>query len=463
MPCHIQECQFQVPESQLFLDAQLISGVAMMPESLKYCIFHAPEDSEDSWGKEKEEQFEKGINDFIDRCLSNNELINLSKVIFPEVIDFSGRTFSNISFKDAKFVDSVYFNGTQFQGRADFQGASCFDTAEFSGSVFTGEVNFKGAHLNMGGDFEDTEFEDFTDFGEATLTGATSFFNAKFGMYTSFRDVNFNSTVNFQGVEVNGEIDFQNANFVGSTEFIETQFLGPVNFSVIAGENSNDTFPEIDFKGSFFKEEVVFNNRKFLSSTSFRDCTFNSAPKFHNCELHQDTIFPPEKNFKDIASDGAVRAYGTLKLKMGNVQAHREQGMFYALEQKSLRLATKAFNTSKPFSWLYEKTADYGQSMGKPLACLGGMIGGFFVIYLVIACTYASQTKSCWELVVKTLGFSFKQAFQPFYVLRQPSLEWITDVTGMRIVKTLATIESLSILGLFALFLLCVRWNFKRG
>ena len=35
-----------------------------------------------------------------------------------------------------------------------------------------------------------------------------------------------------------------------------------MNFSVIAGENSNDTFPKIAFKGSFLKEEVVFNNRK---------------------------------------------------------------------------------------------------------------------------------------------------------------------------------------------------------
>ena len=91
------------------------------------------------------------------------------------------------------------------------------------------------------------------------------------------------------------------------------------------------------------------------------------------------------------------------------------------------------------------------------------MIGGFFVLYYVIACIYANQAKSCLELALKTLGFSFKQAFQPFYILRQPSLEWITDVAGIRWVKVLATLESLLILGLFALFLLCVRWNFKRG
>jgi hypothetical protein len=36
--------------------------------------------------------------------------------------------------------------------------------------------------------------------------------------------------------------------------------------------------------------------------------------------------------------------------------------------------------------------------MGKHLACLGGVIGGFFVIYLAIACIYASQAKNFSEL-----------------------------------------------------------------
>lgn len=346
MPCQTNKCQFAYQNN------------ALIPrQGGFYCIFHDPMDFKTNWGKIKKEQFNKDILDFIDRCLNNNELINLSSVIFPGIIDFSGRTFSNISFKDAKFVDSVYFYKTQFQGRANFQGAGFLDTAEFSGSVFTGEVNFKRAHLNMGGNFEGTEFGEFTDFREATITDVAFFFDAKFGKYTSFRDVNFNSTVNFQGAEFKGEIDFQNACFKERTEFIKTQFLGPVNFSKITMDTKVLGFPELNFKGSFFKEEVVFNNRKFLSSTSFRDCIFRYAPKFHNCELHQDTIFPPEKNFKDAASDGAVRAYGTLKLAMGNVQAHREQGMFYALEQKSLRNDPEISWVNKIFSSWYKKTA----------------------------------------------------------------------------------------------------------
>lgn len=452
MPCQTSRCQF------------IYKSDALIPlQGGYYCIFHAPMDFKINWGKNKKEQFNKEIDDFMKRYLNSDEPIDLSNVVFPGVIDFSGRTFSNISFKGAKFVESAYFNSNQFQGRADFQGTIFFDTVEFSRAVFFGEVNFKGALLSMGGDFENTKFGEFADFREAKVTGPAFFFNAKFGKYTSFRDVNFNSTTNFQGAEFKGEIDFQNADFVELTEFIETQFLGPVNFSKINIEVQVLGFPESNFKGSFFKEKVVFNNRKFLSSTDFESCTFYRAPEFHNCELHQDTVFPPEKNFKDTESEGAVRAYRTLKLAMGNVQAHREQGMFYALEQKSLRNDPEVFKTAKLFSWLYEKTANYGQSMGWPLVWLLSIIFGAFGVYFAIACAYASQIKSYGELAFKTLGFSFKQAFQPFYVLRQPSLDWITDVNGIRWVKALATLESLFILGLFALFLLCVRWNFKRG
>jgi len=45
-----------------------------------------------------------------------------------------------------------------------------------------------------------------------------------------------------------------------------------------------------------------------------------------------------------------------------------------------------------------KKTTNYGQCMGKLLAFLEGVIGGFFVIYLAIACIYSSQAKRFSEL-----------------------------------------------------------------
>jgi hypothetical protein len=74
MPCHIEECQFQVPESQLISDFLLFEGT--MPAKPKnYCRFHAPEDIKKNWSNE------------------NKEPVNLSNVVFPSVINFMGRDF----------------------------------------------------------------------------------------------------------------------------------------------------------------------------------------------------------------------------------------------------------------------------------------------------------------------------------------------------------------------------------
>ncbi|MFT4580078.1 MAG: hypothetical protein ACI8PD_000535 [Nitrospinales bacterium] len=452
MPCQIKDCQFQVPESQLISFS-----------NLHYCIFHTLIDKKGDWGKEKKESFNKEIDEYIQLCINEGKGIDFSYVVFPTVIEFSGKKFPNISFAGADFAGSAIFMETQFEGTINFEGVIFRDSVSFTRANFSREVSFNGAQFCQGGDFENTKFTGYADFRSTKFEGPAFFLDANFCDLAIFSEVNFRETVNFSRVKFKNDTLFINTDFGDTTEFFKTQFEEFVDFSKIIRGDRVLGFPRMGFNGSSFGSSITFNNRSFLASTNFEKCTFIRAPNFHNCNLHQDTVFPPERFFKDTNIEGAVSAYRTLKFAMENVRARREEGMFYALDQKSLRNDPEVSKTAKFFSWLYEKTADYGQSMGKPLACLGGVTGGFFVLYFAIACAYASQTKSYWELALKTLGFSFKQAFQPFYVLRQPSLEWLTDITGIRWVKALATLESLFILGLFALFLLCVRWNFKRG
>jgi hypothetical protein len=68
----------------------------------------------------------------------------------------------------------------------------------------------------------------------------------------------------------------------------------------------------------------------------FRGAYFESAPEFHGCTLHQDTLFPKEANFRDRSGAKAALAYRTLKHAIASVHARGEEGKFYALEQKSL-------------------------------------------------------------------------------------------------------------------------------
>lgn len=452
MPCHIKKCQFNVPENEL-----------IPLGNLDYCVFHIPIDKKCDWNKGKKENFNEKIYEFIQQCIDENKEVDLSYVVFPNVIEFSNKKFPNISFKAADFIGSAIFIGTQFEGKINFEGVNFRDSVSFSKAYFSREISFNGARFYKRCDLGNANFTRYADFRRTTFEGPTFFLDAKFRDFALFSDVKFYKMVSFSRVKFEKDTLFLNADFGDVIEFLGSQFNGIVDFSRIVKGDRVLGFPRITFKGSSFNSDVLFNNRRFLASTDFGKCTFRRAPEFHNCELHQDTVIPTESFFKDTKSEGAASAYRTLKLAMENVRAHREQGMFYALEQKSLRNDPKVSRTAKFFSWLYEKTADYGQNMGKPLAWLLAVIGGFFCMYLAIACVYGSQTMSFLDLVIKTLGFSFKQALQPFYVLKQPSLEWMTDVSGIRLVKFLSIIESQLMLALFALFLLCVRWNFKRG
>ena len=452
MPCQYHKCQFQVTEGQLYRGS---SG--------DLCVFHAPIERKNSWGKDKKQDFNNKILDLVEQSINDNKTVNLSGVVFPGVIDFSGKSFPISDFSCCKFHDSVYFGSAKFNGRANFRNVTFMDTANFSSAVFEGEIHFTNSIFEHGGDFEKNIFPDFTDFSSVSFKGPAFFLSAEFGKYTLFHSTQFTNTLNLNFAKFNGSAEFINAGFGNSAEFEEAHFNGGADFSSIIENGSNDTFQGLDFHGSRFGNAVDFSNRIFKAKTNFEKTTFTLAPKFYNSSLHQDTIFPPQRYFEDTQSKEAASAYRTLKLAMENVRARREEAMFYALEQRSLRNDPEVSKTSKFISLLYEKTADYGQSLNRPIIYLVVVVLGFFGVYFVVALNYADSKVSICDLAIKTLGFSFKQAFQPFYILRQPSLEWISGLFGIRLVKIAATLESLLILGLFALFLLGLRWHFKRG
>jgi uncharacterized protein YjbI with pentapeptide repeats len=403
MPCHIKDCQFQVPESQL------------IPfNNLYYCVFHTLIDKKNDWGEEKKEKFNKEIDEYIQLCSDENKKIDFSYVVFPTLIDFSGKKFPDISFKGADFAGTALYTETQFVGSINFERVTFRSHVSFYKANFSRGVSFFGARFFHRCDYKNTIFISYADFRSANFEGPVFFEDTKFCDLARFEDVIFYRKVNFKRVKFNKDTFFLNADFRDTTEFLEGQFNGIVDFSKIVSGDRVLGFPRITFYGSSFDSDVTFNNRRFLGSTNFGKCTFIRAPNFHNCDLHQDTVFPPERFFKDTNIEGAVSAYRTLKFAMENVRARREEGMFYALEQKSLRNDPEVSKTAKLFSWLYEKTADYGQSMGRPLAWLGGVIGGFFAVYFVIACAYYQPSKKLLGVGLQNSGVFFQAGLPAF-------------------------------------------------
>lgn len=210
-----------------------------------------------------------------------------------------------------------------------------------------------------------------------------------------------------------------------------------------------------------FRDSLTFNNRVFSVETDFSESVFHRAPRFHNCELHQDTDFRAT-TFLDTRSVYAARAYRTLKLAMGEQRARNEEGLFYALEQRSLRSQSGTPMSTKIVSLLYETAADYGRSFLRPLMWLGIATGVFLLIYLWIGSMWGIDLHAHGSQV---LVFTIEQIVRPFYIWTVTGADTAKDVFGRvpLFLRFLATLESVLGLSAVALFLLALRWQFRRG
>jgi hypothetical protein len=207
-------------------------------------------------------------------------------------------------------------------------------------------------------------------------------------------------------------------------------------------------------------------------------------------------------------TEGAERAYRTLKLMMDKKSARREEAMFFALEQKSLlnaplkkyenkiidsiRFSINAqivniasnqvvtannnfYNTSmvaaseelhagfylslteKIISFLYLIFSNYGQSMKKPLVILIMSLLGLFPSIYALTMANDIQNHINWG---EAYHASFQQLFRPFEIY---SARYVNNInlTLPFIFYFTATIQSMLNVGLLTLFILAVRGRFR--
>ena len=386
-------------------------------------------------------------------------------------------TGGNFDFENAQFIDftdrGVSFENTQFTGGpayfANVQFTDCgvsFENAQFTG----GHADFENAQFTGGpAYFESTKFTgDYASFENAQFTdGYAHFANAQFtGGHANFENTQFTG----------GQANFENAQFTGgNARFRNAQFTGgPAIFSTRPMEEGKDAFHGFDmsnaiFVGDRWKIQIDFTNRKFTAKTNFSNVTFPRPPMFHGCELHQDTNFDGAE-FPDTTSEGAARAYRTLKLAMEKVRSRQEEALFYALEQKSLRAKAGTHRLMKLVSWLYEKSSDFGQSFARPLIGLALVTLCSWFIYLRIAIDPIGDAGFTERILQgaelgETLRFALAQLFRPFSAWtatgQTAAIKLLKVAPGLGL--AMAAFQSLASLVFLGLLTLAVRWRFRRG
>jgi uncharacterized protein YjbI with pentapeptide repeats len=466
MSCAYEGCQFLVHDRNL---------IAFQGE--KYCEFHLPLDDHDgnnsvkkAWKEEEIEGFNERILSFVQEWEDENQPVNLGGVVFPGDIGFSKMRLLRADFRKAHFNGVVDFQETVFEGFAIFKNSYFLDFADFQEACFESSADFNGANFAAIASFLETKFNGLADFQ-----------NTNFLEFVDFRKVQFSDQANFENSYFSDEVFFLNcyfrrqANFKGtafgkSIVFRSVLFLSDVDFSTFKGSTDKNTenpstFSYVTFEETTFKGQVSFVNRLFLTTTTFGQCIFEKAPEFHGCFFHEDTTFPPIHCFLNTKGEVAARRYRALKLAMAKFGAREEEAMFYALEQKSLRCNPHTPSWVKLFSWLYEVTSDYGQSLVRAMVSMTLIFCVFFSTYLFIASPHINPRLDLdWNLITEALYFNINQTIHPFNGLDLGGFAFRLiancNPSFLEIVSSIQSIFNVVFLGLC---LLVLRWRFMRS
>jgi hypothetical protein len=441
----------------------------------------------------------------------NDVNISHQKIYVP--LMFISCAFKNIcKLTDNSYFYPVIFHSTIFNQLSKFKLSLFYNGVAFIDSIFKEEVSFEKVKF----------LANSIKYLKRELTHLEICFPSAF---------NVNNMVDFLGVKFFKDVTFANANVGCSILFANyknhhTSFHGECDFACNFEETENiilndtdeifqnqeiviklDSFHHIAFLGVTFHGDLTFENRKFEKKTIFKEVIFEKAPKFHNCNLHQDTDFQGSE-FRDTFTEGAERAYRSLKLMMNNKSAGRESGMFFSLEQRSLlntplkkynnrfidfirfkinswivRSVFKAHSnnklvvanytdtmidehehhagfylslTEKLISYLYLILSNYSQNIQKPLLILSFFSFVIFPLFYILIYSKQIADIQAWG---EALHISLQQLFKPFEVYSSRYNHSKQDLSFVFYLTT--TVQSMFNIGLITLFVLAIRARFK--
>ncbi len=450
----------------------------------KWCMFHNPD--QNIWANTSSiVHFNEEIEHILKWATKNQEeIVDFSYTKFPKEFKIPQELYTT-----CKSDISISLKNCEFFGKIIFKSGTI--NIDFSNAILYESVIFIDCTLKDSS-FNNTNFHSKTIFTNCTMD-LTIFYETQFREAVLFYWTTFCSLIAtekktvFESVTFCKDATFTNTVFPPDGIFKDVTFKKEVDFSyqgspyparVFAFLTNLQNTTETYFSSHFKKEPInevwgisfinckfntsTFENRIFTAKTDFSSSIFYKAPFFYGCKFHQHTIFPEQRNFKDTSSLEAAHAYRTIYLEMINLKSRDYVNMFYALMQKSERNSGAQPHCIRIASWLYEKTTTYGQSISKPICLLTILTILFGVVYALLASPYYDSSSSIdWDIILHGMDTSIQQIVKPFsYYAETLSKKNLMQHTI--IFKIAAMTQSISSLSLIALFLLSLRWKFKK-
>jgi len=428
---------------------------------------------------------------------------NFFQAIFLQNTDFYGVTFTHY----AKFHQAI------FTQNADFRLAIFMQNADFSWTNFTQNANFFHATFSMDAEFSRVRFTNNADFNEATFTRNALFGGTIFTHDVGFSGATFTQEAQFSTAIFNQQVDFSNATFTQAARFVDTNFRGTVNWRrcrfLDGAEFRRTKFdpqvagqPSAVFALACFANpcEIVFDDvdlsRAIFHNRNVSQVWFTSSVQWGKREgnrglaVFEETIDLEQKFGGGLKRDGqrdyraVAQIYQQLKKNYDSRLDYWTANDFHYGEMEMKRLAGP---TDGPLlglrRWLhrrlslvalYRYASDYGNSYGKPMLWLLGILVLFAALLPLPgvglkrqgarqAETYASAWRvgdgwgpNLWaEARLAGKGAITSVDAATF----QKSAEYAPNYPWGRV---LAIFETLLTSSLFALFLLAIRRQFRR-
>lgn len=369
------------------------------------------------------------------------------------IVDFARSEF----FSDATFVEATFCNQSA-DAKVSFDAARFLKSCSFKNAVFYGPATLRDLEIS---DVFNIEGANFTcpvsisansKFNRISAEGA-HFNNFELsGVMTNivdFRRATFHAPAKFKG-RFKSKALFADAVFQHHLELSDVIFEKTADFST----TKNLSFRSVSAERTKFNGNSNFDNRVFEREVSFDDAVFEVAPRFYGATLHPSITFGDIHKFKDV-SKAAIKRYQTLRHKCEELRSRHEEGMFHSLEQRARCKSKTMPRTDRFFSVLYDLVSVYGTSLFRPIFALLVVWGLFTLFFALDATNWRIEFDAPidWSEVGKAGLSSASNIFTPFYKFRQSGGWEAASYLG----------QSLISVPLIAVFILGLRWRFRRG
>lgn len=267
----------------------------------------------------------------------------------------------------------------------------------------------------------------------------------------------------------------------GSADFVRPHFGGKVVIGLSRKGNklkvANALFPgeatisftpgstDVDLSGCEFQGGLILTSspmgRWNLSRTTFHsplNISIDSPPT-----ISQSCTFSGATFRKGACSAETESTYRKIRRAFENNGDRDNEGLFYAAEKRSQRMGLP-HGTERAFSAVYDATSGYGRDYARALQILLWVQVLFAFFYSLMS----GRLSVPGRVDTQVLAFTLSNVVRPFEVGTTRQLVGIaSEIVGANTLTpawiALTTLHSVMSLVTFGLFLLALRWRFKRA